>query len=79
MIQIGIPEFLLLIGVIFFSVKPEKIIYYLRSFLKVFFNLKTKLEIAKTEIESELNISELKQDIFNEKKMEEFKKNHDQG
>ena len=41
-------------------------------------HLKTRLETAKTEIESELNISELKQDIFNEKKMEEFKKNHDQ-
>ena len=79
MIQIGIPEFLLLIAVIFFSIKPEKIIYYLRSFLKIFLNLKTRLETAKTEIESELNISELKQDIFNEKKMEEFKKNHDQG
>ena len=72
MIQIGIPELLVLTLVILFSVKPENIQRYLKSFLKIFVQTQETLSTTKEELKKELKIEELKQDIFNEKKMKEF-------
>ena len=72
MIQIGIPELLVLTLVILFSVKPENIQRYLKSFLKFFVQTQDTLSTTKEELKKELKIEELKQDIFNEEKMKEF-------
>ena len=72
MIQIGIPEPLVLTLVILFSVKPENIQRYLKSFLKIFVQTQETLSTTKEELKKELKIEELKQDIFNEEKMKEF-------
>ena len=72
MIQIGIPELLVLTLVILFSVKPENIQRYLKSFLKIFVQTQETLSTTKEELKKELKIEELKQDIFNEEKMKEF-------
>jgi len=72
MIQIGIPELLVLTLVILFSVKPENIQRYLKSFLKFFVQTQDTLSTTKEEFKKELKIEELKQDIFNEEKMKEF-------
>ena len=72
MIQIGIPELLVLTLVILFSVKPENIQRYLKSFLKIFVQTQETLSTTKEEFKKELKIEELKQDIFNEEKMKEF-------
>ena len=72
MIQIGIPELLVLTLVILFSVKPENIQRYLKSFLKFFVQTQETLSTTKEELKKELKIEELKQDIFNEEKMKEF-------
>ena len=72
MIQIGIPELLVLTLVILFSVKPENIQHYLKSFLKFFVQTQDTLSTTKEELKKELKIEELKQDIFNEEKMKEF-------
>ena len=72
MIQIGIPELLVLTLVILFSVKPENIQRYLKSFLKFFVQTQDSLSTTKEELKKELKIEELKQDIFNEEKMKEF-------
>ena len=72
MIQIGIPELLVLTLVILFSVKPENIQHYLKSFLKIFVQTQETLSTTKEELKKELKIEELKQDIFNEEKMKEF-------
>ncbi|RPH01964.1 MAG: hypothetical protein CBD12_001075 [Amoebophilaceae bacterium TMED152] len=74
MIQIGIPELLVLTLVILFSVKPENIQHYLKSFLKFFVHTQDTLSTTKEELKKELKIEELKQDIFNEEKMKEFSK-----
>ena len=75
MIQIGIPELLVLTLVILFSVKPENIQRYLKGFLKFFVQTQDTLSTTKEELKKELKIEELKQDIFNEEKMKEFSKN----
>ena len=72
MIQIGIPELLVLTLVILFSVKPENIQRYLKSFLKIFVQTQETLSTTKEELKKELKVEELKQDIFNEEKMKEF-------
>ena len=72
MIQIGIPELLVLTLVILFSVKPENVQRYLKSFLKFFVQTQETLSTTKEELKKELKIEELKQDIFNEEKMKEF-------
>lgn len=74
MIQIGIPELLVLTLVILFSVKPENIQRYLKSFLKFFVQTQDTLSTTKEELKKELKVEELKQDIFNEEKMKEFAK-----
>ena len=74
MIQIGIPELLVLTLVILFSVKPENIQRYLKSFLKFFVQTQETLSTTKEELKKELKVEELKQDIFNEEKMKEFAK-----
>ena len=74
MIQIGIPELLVLTLVILFSVKPENIQLYFKSFLKIFVQTQETLSTTKEELKKELKVEELKQDIFNEEKMKEFAK-----
>ena len=74
MIQIGIPELLVLTLVILFSVKPENIQRYLKSFLKIFVQTQETLSTTKEELKKELKVEELKQDIFNEEKMKGFAK-----
>ena len=78
MIQIGIPELLVLTLVILFSVKPENIQRYLKSFLKIFVQTQDTLSTTKEELKNELKIEELKQDIFNEEKMKEFAKDENE-
>ena len=78
MIQIGIPELLVLTLVILFSVKPENIQYYLINFLKFLVKTQDTLSTTKEELKKELKIEELKQDIFNEEKLKEFARNEDE-
>ena len=74
MIQIGIPELLIILLVAFFSVKPEKIQGYIKTIYKFFIQLQNFATSTKEDLEKELNVQELKQDIFNETKIREFKK-----
>ena len=78
MIQIGIPELLVLTLVILFSVKPENIQHYLKNFLKFFVKTQDTLSATKEELKKELKIEELKQDIFNEEKLKEFARKEDE-
>ena len=78
MIQIGIPELLVLTLVILFSVKPENIQHYLKNFLKFFVKTQDTLSTTKEELKKELKIEELKQDIFNEEKLKEFARKEDE-
>ena len=72
MIQIGIPELLIIILVFFVAAKPEKISKYLRDLIKSFIKISSTFDKAKEDLERELNFQELKQEVFNEKKMKDF-------
>ncbi len=74
MIQIGIPELLILILVIFFAFKPEDIQKNIKQFLKIFFDTKKFVADTKDDLKQQLKIDELKQDLHNEKKMKEFER-----
>ena len=74
MIQIGILELLIVVLVILFSVKPEKIMHYLKSIFSFFLQFLYFFTSTKEVIEKELNIQDLKQDIHNENRMKELEK-----
>jgi Sec-independent protein translocase protein TatA len=74
MIQIGIPELLILILVIFFAFKPEDIQKNIKQFLKIFFDTKKFVVDTKDDLKQQLKIDELKQDLHNEEKMKEFER-----
>ena len=74
MIQIGILELLIVVLVILFSVKPEKLMYYFKSIFSFFLQIQNFFTSTKEDIEKELNIQGLKQDIHNENRMKELEK-----
>lgn len=74
MIQIGIPELLILILVVFFAFKPEDIQKNIKQFLKIFFDTKKFVVDTKDDLKQQLKIDELKQDLHNEEKMKEFER-----
>ena len=74
MIQIGILELLIVVLVILFSVKPEKLMHYIKGIFSLFLQIQNFFTSTKKDIERELNIHELKQDIHNENKMRELEK-----
>tara|TARA_E500000081_G_scaffold121199_1_gene126001 strand:- start:245 stop:481 length:237 start_codon:yes stop_codon:yes gene_type:complete len=74
MIQIGIPELLILILVIFFAFNPEDIQKNIKQFLKIFFDTKKFVDDTKDDLKQQLKIDELTQDLHNEEKMKEFER-----
>ena len=60
--------------VILFSVKPEKLMHYIKGIFSLFLQIQNFFTSTKEDIERELNIQELKQDIHNENKMRELEK-----
>ena len=55
MIQIGIPELLIIILVFFVAAKPEKISKYLRDLMKSFIKIRSTFDNAKEDLEREFN------------------------
>ncbi len=74
MIQIGILELIIVVLVILFSVKPEKLMHYIKGIFSLFLQIQNFFTSTKEDIERELNIQELKQDIHNENRMRELEK-----
>ena len=60
MIQIGIPELLIVILIILFSVKPENIQSYIKTFYSYVLHIQNFFTTAKDDLEKELNIDGLK-------------------
>ena len=60
MIQIGIPELLIILLVFFVAAKPEKISKYLRDLMKSFIKIRSTFDNAKEDLEREFNYQELK-------------------
>ena len=75
MFQIGFLEILiiLILGLIIFG--PNRLPVVVKATLKFFKKIENKFNLFKKDIEADIGVDELKKDVFNELKMEEFEKN----
>ena len=60
------------------EIDNSKISKYLRDLMKSFIKIRSTFDNAKEDLEREFNYQELKQEVFNEKKMKEFDKEDEQ-
>lgn len=72
MFQIGLLEILVILLIGILVIGPEQLPAFVRSSVKSFTKLQNKLFAFRTSIERDIGAEDLKQDIFNELKMEEF-------
>mgnify|MGYP000501141078 CR=1 FL=1 len=78
MFQIGFLEILVILLVGILVIGPEQLPDFVRSSLKSFTKLQNKFFEFRASIERDIGAEDLKQDIFNELKMEEFKGSDDE-
>jgi len=76
--QIGFLEILVILLVGILVIGPEQLPDFVRSSLKSFTKLQNKFFEFRASIERDIGAEDLKQDIFNELKMEEFKGSDDE-
>ena len=77
MLQIGFLEILIILLVGIIVIGPEKLPEFIKSIMKIFARFQNKFFEFRSSIERDIGAEELKQDIFNELKMEEFEKEED--
>ena len=77
MLQIGFLEILIILLVGIIGIGPEKLPEFIKSIMKIFTRFQNKFFEFRSSIERDIGAEELKQDIFNELKMEEFEKEED--
>lgn len=77
MLQIGFLEILIILLVGIIVIGPEKLPEFIKSIMKIFTRFQNKFFEFRSSIERDIGAEELKQDIFNELKMEEFEKEED--
>ena len=77
MLQIGFLEILIILLVGIIAIGPEKLPEFIKSIMKIFTRFQNKFFEFRSSIERDIGAEELKQDIFNELKMEEFEKEED--
>ena len=77
MLQIGFLEILIILLVGIIVIGPEKLPEFIKSIMKIFTRFQNKFFEFRSSIERDIGAEDLKQDIFNELKMEEFEKEED--
>ena len=77
MFQIGFLEILIILLVGIIVIGPEKLPEFIKSIMKIFTRFQNKFFEFRSSIERDIGAEDLKQDIFNELKMEEFEKEED--
>ncbi len=77
MLQIGFLEILIILLVGIIVIGPEKLPEFIKSIMKIFTRFQNKFFEFRSSIERDIGAEDLKQDIFNELKMEEFEKKED--
>ena len=73
MFDIGFPELLLIILVGLIVIGPEKLPELIKSFNRIYSNIKDYINKTKTEVEKNIGMDSIRQDLHNEKKMKDFK------
>ena len=74
MFQIGLLEILIILLVGILVIGPEQLPDFVKSSVKSFTRLQNKLFEFRASVERDIGAEDLKQDIFNELKMEELKR-----
>lgn len=77
MLQIGFLEILIILLVGIIVIGPEKLPEFIKSIMKIFTRFQNKFFEFRSSIERDIGAEDLKQDIFNELKMEELEKEED--
>ena len=78
MFQIGLLEILIILLVGILVIGPEQLPDFVRSSVKSFTKLQNKFFAFRASIERDIGAEDLKQDIFNELKMEDLQKHDDE-
>ena len=78
MLQIGFLEILIILLVGIIVIGPEKLPEFIKSIMKIFTRFQNKFFEFRSSIERDIGAEDLKQDIFNELKMEEFEREEDE-
>ena len=78
MLQIGFLEILIVLIVGIVVIGPDKLPEFVKFLIKTFTKLQNKFFEFRTSVERDIGAEDLRQDIFNELKMEEFEKEDDE-
>ena len=78
MLQIGFLEILIILIVGIVVIGPDKLPEFIKFFIKTFIKLQNKFFEFRTSVERDIGAEDLRQDIFNELKMDEFEKEDDE-
>ena len=75
MFEIGFPELLVIVFVGLLVVGPEKLPQIIKTLTRSFRAIKSYLKQTRAEIEKSVGMDEIRQDLHNEKIMEDLKEN----
>ncbi len=75
MFEIGFPELLVIVFVGLLVVGPEKLPEIIKALTRSFGVIRSYLKETRSEIEKSVGMDEIRQDLHNEKIMEDLKKN----
>ena len=75
MFQIGFLEILIILILGLIIIGPNRLPVVVKATLKFFKKIENKFNLFKKGIEADSGVDEIKKDVFNELKMEEFEKN----
>ena len=75
MFEIGFPELLVIVFVGLLVVGPEKLPEIIKALSRSFGIIRSYLKEIRSEIEKSVGMDEIRQDLHNEKIMEDLKKN----
>ena len=79
MFEIGFPELLVIVFVGLLVVGPEKLPQIIKTLTRSFGTIRSYLKEARSEIEKSVGMDEIRQDLHNEKIMEDLKENKKQS
>ena len=79
MFEIGFPELLVIVFVGLLVVGPEKLPQIIKTLTRSFGTIRSYLKEVKSEIEKSVGMDEIRQDLHNEKIMEDLKENKEES
>jgi len=79
MFEIGFPELLVIVFVGLLVVGPEKLPQIIKTLTRSFRIIRSYLKETRSEIEKSVGMDEIRQDLHNEKIMEDLKENKEES